>query len=245
MLASSAALGAQAGSQQIIASIPLATLVGAIKDSSGAPVANAEIWLRGSDVFTHTNDLGGFKMPPVPPGDVKVSVRRLGFEPAVIDIKLRGGQIDSLVLTMTASAAALPGVVVEGEAESRSKRLLAGFWERRARGFGHFVTHDEIVRKEPRDFTDIVRSLPGVNIVEKGGRRTIRLQRGTGLRDCPPQYWVDGMRAENASPDEFAAIDIEAVEVYSGPATMPPQFAPKPTSYTCGTIVIWTRLPGT
>lgn len=64
------------------------------------------------------------------------------------------------------------------------------------------------------------------------------------VRDCPPQYVVDGMRIEAGSPDEFTPQDVEAVEFYSGPATMPPQFAPRFNSYTCGAIVIWTRLPG-
>ena len=68
--------------------------------------------------------------------------------------------------------------------------------------------------------------------------------RAGGGRDCPPQYVVDGMRIENASPDEFVPQDVEAIELYSGPATIPPQFAPRFNSYTCGAVVIWTRLPG-
>ncbi|MDB4914879.1 MAG: TonB family protein [Gemmatimonadetes bacterium] len=245
-LFSAAPIGAQAAPSPIAATVALATLVGSVKDSAGKPVANVEVWLRGSDLFTHTNELGGFRLPSVAPGDAKVSVRRLGYEPALVDVKLKAGQIDSLVLSLTSSAAALPGVLVEGEADSRSKRMLAGFWERRNRGFGHFMTHDEIVKKDPHDFTDIVRSMPSVQIVERNGRRLIRFPRAPGTRgDCPPQYWVDGMRAEGATPDEFPAGDIEAVEVYSGPSTIPPQFAPKMSTYACGVIVIWTRLPGT
>ena len=246
MLLSSTILAAQSGPAKVVATLSLATLVGSIRDSAGRPVANAEVWLRGSDLYTHSNELGGFRLPPSQPGDVKLSVRRLGYEPAIVDLQLRAGQIDSLVLSLTISAASLPGVVVEGEADSRSKRLLAGFWERRARGFGHFVTHEEIIKKEPHDFTDIVRHIPSVQIVDRSGRRVIRFPRSPGTRgDCPPQYWVDGMRIENATPDEFPAGDIEAVEVYAGASTIPPQFMPKMTTYACGVIVTWTRLPGT
>jgi hypothetical protein len=240
MLVASASLGAQ----QKLTSTPLATLVGFIKDSSGHPIPGVEVWLRGSDLFTHTNDAGGFRLPPVAEGNVKLSVRRLGFEPALVDLKLHAGQTDSLVLSLTETATTLPGVNIEEE--SRSHRLLSGFWDRRSKGFGHFVTHDEIVAKNPRDFVDIVRMIPGVNIVERNGRPTIRFRANNAPRgDCPPQYWVDGMRVENASPDEFPASDIEAVEVYNGIATIPPQFTPKMTTYACGVIVIWTRLPGT
>ena len=77
------------------------------------------------------------------------------------------------------------------------------------------------------------------------GRNTLRFTRTQGPRDCPPQYWVDGQRIEAGQPDEFTPEDVEAIEIYAGPATIPVQFAPRPWAYTCGSIVIWTRLPGT
>ena len=233
----------------LAAQTPVTTvLVGLVRDSSGRGIPNVEVWLRGSDLYTHTNDLGGFRLPGAPVGAVKITVRRLGFEQTTVDLTLRDGQTDSLVVALTAVAAALPGVVVEDEAMTRSKRLLAGFWERRSRGFGHFYPRDEIEKREPHDFTDIVRMTPSVNIVNINGRKVVRFGRSPGLRgDCPPQYWVDGMRIENASPDEFPPQDVEAIELYAGSATIPAQFAPRVTSFrnqTCGVIVIWTRLPG-
>ena len=129
-----------------------------------------------------------------------------------------------------------------------SKRLLAGFWERRSRGFGHYLTRDEIDAVGAHDFTDVLRMTPGVNIITVNGRRSVRFGRSMGLRgDCPPQYWVDGMRIENGSPDDFVPGDLEALEIYSGPSTVPPQFAARSVQIgtrTCGAIVVWTRLPG-
>jgi len=86
-----------------------------------------------------------------------------------------------------------------------------------------------------------------VTITTVSGRRQVRFQRSAlGPRgDCPPQYWVDGMRVEQASADEFPPNDIEALEIYAGQATIPPQFAPRAVQAvkTCGVIVIWTRVP--
>ncbi|MEP6733387.1 MAG: carboxypeptidase regulatory-like domain-containing protein [bacterium] len=224
------------------------TLVGMIRDSSGRAIPNVEVWLRGSELLTHTNDAGGFRLANTPVGAVKITIRRLGFEQTTVDLQLRAGQTDSLVVALTSVAANLPGVLVEDEAMTRSKRLLAGFWDRRSRGFGHYVTRDEIEKREPHEFTDIVRMTPSVSIVNVNGRRVVRFSRGPGIRgDCPPQYWVDGMRVESASPEEFPPQDVEAIELYAGNATIPPQFAPKMQSLrsqTCGVIVIWTRLPG-
>jgi hypothetical protein len=81
-----------------------------------------------------------------------------------------------------------------------------------------------------------------------GGRRQIRMSRSASnpRGDCPPQYFIDGMRMEGGSADEIIPHDIEALEVYAGIATIPLQFAPRAVQRekTCGAIVIWTRLPG-
>ncbi len=231
------------------AQAPRATLVGSVRDSAGSAVPGVEVWLRGSDLYTHTADDGSFRLPGAPPGAARVTVRRMGFAPTTFDVQLHAGQTDSLVVSLSMVAATLDGVSVQEERDSRSKRLLAGFWERRSRGFGHFVTRDEIDARNPHEFTDIVRTTPGVSIVTINGRQSIRFSRSIGTRvDCPPQYWIDGMPLQSATPDEFQPQDVEALEVYAGAATIPPQFAPRMVSFgpkTCGAIVIWTRLPGT
>jgi hypothetical protein len=240
--------GTIATSAPLIAQAPTTTLVGIVRDSAGHPVPGVEVWLRGSDLYTHTADNGGFRIPGVPPGAARVTVRRMGYEPTTFELQLKSGQVDSLIVLLSQVATELAGVNVEEERMTRSKRLLSGFWERKSHGFGHYFTRDEIVAKQPYDFTDIVRSTPGVSVVMNNGRKSVRFSRSAGVRgDCPPQYWVDGMRLENASPDEFPPGDVEAVELYAGVSTIPPQFAPRTFNVgqkTCGAIVIWTRLPG-
>jgi hypothetical protein len=53
---------------------------------------------------------------------------------------------------------------------------------------------------------------------------------------------VDGIPIQGGSAEEFFPDNVEAIELYSSPANTPPQFVTR--SMTCGTIVIWTRLPG-
>ena len=221
-----------------------ATLVGAVRDSAGKPIAGVEVRLDRGAIQARTNDSGAFRLKNVPPGRTRVYLRRLGFVPASTDITLHPGIVDSLAVGLSMSVASLPGVLVEDEATTRSHQLLPGFWDRRSQGFGHFLTREDIERRQTSNFVDLVRLVPSANVLVVNGRTTIRLKRWTTSRDCPPQYWVDGMRVEQATPDEFSPDDLEAVEIYAGPATIPVQFAPRPYSYTCGAIVIWTRLPG-
>lgn len=221
------------------------TLVGSIRDSAGHAVSGVEVRLNGGALLGRTNDSGGFRIGAVPVGRTTVGVRRMGFAPTTAEVMLRANRVDSLVLTLSATALSLPGVLVEDEAMTRSKRLLAGFWERRSRGFGSFLTREQVEARNTSDFAELVRMIPSAYVMNVNGRNTIRFKRNAGTRDCPPQFWVDGMRVERAEADEFSPQEVEAVEVYPGPATIPVQFMPRPNSYTCGAVVIWTRLPGT
>jgi hypothetical protein len=222
----------------------LATLTGQVRDSGGRPVPAVEVRIRGTSAITITNDSGGFRLPGLTPGSATVSVRRLGFLPASVDLKLRPGESDSLVLALTPVAVTLAGIRVLDGPDPRALITRAGFWDRRSNGFGHFVTRAEILKRAPHDFVDVVRMMPGLQAIHRDGRSVLQFGRTVGVNQCPPQYFVDGMRIENGSPDEFLPDDVEGVELYSGPATTPPQFAPRFNSHTCGAIVIWTRTPG-
>src|SRR3954464_15965929 len=92
------------------------TLVGLIRDSTEHGIPGVEVWLRGSGLFAHTSDAGGFRIANAPVGAVKVSVRRMGFEQTTVDLTLRAGQTDSLIVALNAVAATLAGVTVEDEA---------------------------------------------------------------------------------------------------------------------------------
>jgi hypothetical protein len=44
--------------------------------------------------------------------------------------------------------------------------------------------------------------------------------------------------------DDIGIHDVEALELYRGPAGLPPEFNDRLGRPNCGAIVIWTRLPG-
>jgi hypothetical protein len=173
-----------------------------------------------------------------------VFVRRLGFAPQRAPIETSAtGTIDSVDVVLIPVVQSLPGVVAQDPHDSLSRKVLAEFWERRARGFGKFVTRDEIEKKGASRFVDVVRSVSGLSIMTYRGRQEIRFRGAAiGSANCPPQYWVDGIPLERGSAEEFTPENVEAIELYASPATTPPQFSTR--SPTCGTVVIWSRLPG-
>jgi hypothetical protein len=64
----------------------------------------------------------------------------------------------------------------------------------------------------------------------------------TGTESCPLRIAVNGhLMPEEYTLDEVAVGDIVAVEIYSGVAAMPIQFASTRRGMTCGLAMIWTR----
>src|SRR5262249_26101003 len=116
------------------------------------------------------------------------------------------------------------------------------------RGFGHFVTREQIEARNPSNLSDLMRLIPGTRLTQSrvGGTSTLRFNRATmgPGRDCPPQYWVDGIKSWALNIDDIRPQDVEGIELYSGPSSLPPQFNTKEGSTVCGVVLIWTRIPG-
>lgn len=56
---------------------------------------------------------------------------------------------------------------------------------------------------------------------------------------CRPTIVLDGMFMRGIALDDLVhANDIEALEVYKGPSTVPPQWR---SAAVCGVIAVWTK----
>jgi hypothetical protein len=153
--------------------------------------------------------------------------------------------VDPLLVTLKAQPAMLAAVSVSAS-EVRRRQGIEDFHQRRIRGLGSFVTREEILARGATRPSDLLRSKPGVRIVRiRGGGQGLRfISAATFRRDCMPLIWLDGQRAPGMEIDELMASDLEGIELYAGPSTTPMQFSHAQTSSTCGTIVVWSRSPG-
>lgn len=219
---------------------------GTVKDSAGTPIPGVEVVLLQLKGFARSDSLGVFRFGSVPTGNRQLHFRRLGFAPKSIDAKVAEGQDLALSVVLEASATEIEGMTVEEL--TRRRQLLSDFYDRSSRGFGHFVTRDQIEKRNPMNLSDMMRMIPGARLVplRAGGQSALRFSRAQlGTRDCPPQYWVDGVKAWNLNIDDIVPQDVEGIEVYSGASTVPPQFNTREGTTICGVVLIWTRIPGT
>jgi TonB family protein len=218
---------------------PRGAISGLVRDSSGAGIAGAEVSVAGTGLRTHTNQQGEFRLTNIPAGAITLGVRRLGFVPAVASTVIAAHEAAVMSVIVAPLAQALATVIVRGDRRFEAYGRLAGFYQRRSRSSGgHFITREQIDQRNPARLTDLFRTVPGTRIHSSTFTNVVRFR---GMR-CAPLVWLDGFPAAAAEFD-LDALDpyiVEAVEVYPGVATVPPEFRWVRGGGSCGAIVVWT-----
>ena len=232
---------------------PDGRLAGAVIDkSSGAPIAQAVVVFLGDGRLVTTDSTGEFRFDKLPTGVLRFLVRAKGFPSVGMIVALaksesmqRRVELDSSAAAALAAAAAtspstgaaqsLPMVSVEATPSLGPR--FANFERRRKTGAGHYIVRDQIEKGGYSSLQDVARTLRGVN-VECGGGLGCYIRMARAPMRCLPEYIVDDNVDNNFGPT-MPVRDIEAREVYTGPADVPGEYAGRNAG--CGVIVIWTR----
>jgi hypothetical protein len=202
------------------------------------PLSRAEIWLVAiATLRTVTNDSGEFEMAGLPSGAVTFAVRRLGYESATFAAVLKPGKTHRATFPLTPSALQLAGVRVQDTTSS----WLSVFEAHRSVHRGSFVTRKQFEKLNLRIASDILRLVPGVQVLPTRTGTQIVTNRGAGARRCVPQLYVH-TTPYSGNFDDFTPDDIEALEVYVGISELPPDLNTMGRPI-CAAIVIWTREP--
>lgn len=218
-------------------------VVGLVRDDAGKTIPSVEVSSGIDGPRIRTDSLGRFVFAALPAGEVTLYFRRLAYAPDTATIDVPANDTTNIDVTLTVVAQRLNAVVVQDDPNYR--RLLRDFEGRRKSGFGHFITRGDIERRQPRLMSEMLRMIPGAVLVPgPAGTSRLRFSRALGTRDCPPQYWMDGLPVDRYfNIDDIAPMDVEGVEIYAGPSVTPAQFNGMNTTSACGTVAIWTRVP--
>lgn len=217
-------------------------IAGVVSGPDGKPIEGAEIRVLDSELAIRTDARGRYRVAALPAGKHVVEARALGYAPARQFIDLADGVSDTVDLTLRRVAQPLKAVTTVGSRD----RYRTGFQSRMARNAGgRFLTSDQIRRSGYIRVTELLATVPGLQI-RKSGNVSVMEFTGRGGRTfsshgCPVAYALDGVPLELTSfglDGELGVEDIEAIEVYDA-ATAPAQFSRRGTG--CGVILIWTR----
>lgn len=218
-----------------------ATLMVAVQnEDSGQPLNGVQVSVRGTGVGGLTDREGTIRFTGLPPGQVTVQVRSLGFREERRTVLLRRGRFAATSFALEVQPVALAPVTAR--VSPRTSGKLSEFYRRKGRGMGHYIPPEEVQRRNAPRFSDLLRRVPGLRFDCRLGGCNARMARSSmGNRRCPVQYYLDGVPVHGMSTDEVNARDIEAVEVYRGTSQIPPEL--NRGTALCGVIVVWTRDP--
>ena len=232
----------------------LATLRGRIiDDQSGAPLPEVSvIAVIDGDTLgrTRSDSAGFFAFRALPAMDVVLFLRHTGYEPGSVIVQ-RTDRPRSLNLAMSRSTPQLAGVTVTAAPVLARHSALAGFEYRASHALGGtYIQRADLESAQVIRLSEMMRRVTGVRLIDEQGVLVVASSRGyqSGIRrgdpmaPCVLPVVVDGLMKERLfSINSIDPKSIAGVEVYNGPATIPPFFASLHPDAGCGLLAIWTR----
>jgi len=163
----------------------MSSLTGMVVDSTGKPLADAEVLITDLAVSTTAAANGTFSIAEVSPGNHSVTVRKVGYGPMEAKLDFAAGIPTDRRVVLT-HITLLDTVVSKGAGRDPLMELFA---ERRRMGLGHFVTKEEIVKREGMLLSSFLGQMPSLNVLSLRG-----------------QEWVEGKRPTRSSCTSGSAV---------------------------------------
>jgi hypothetical protein len=219
---------------------------------AGARVLLLNRFNRTAD-YAVTDAQGRFRFERSRNERYRVEVRAVGYRETITpDIWTGDREFAAIEVRLLPNAVLLAPLEIVALSPPRTSPVLEAMEFRRTRGFGIQITREAIEQRQPMRVTDMLMEIPGVYADRTGtgaSARSIRMGRalsGPGGGPCPVQIFLDGMLATrpgaggDVSVDDLVSpLDVEAIEVFKGLGSVPPEFL---NVYArCGVIAIWTR----
>ena len=212
-----------------------------VEAGSRQPVAQARVRLAGGGEVLSAAD-GAFQLERVAAGEHRLAIEATGYTPVEVVVNVGAQGMAGVEVELTVQAVEL--APVEAEAEARRLGPLAGFWERKERGRGHYFTREDIERRRPSRIADMERTVPGARVIpmRSGQGITVTFSRNTRPNvDCPVTVYLGGrILPSEFGMNELGPEEIEAIEVYQGPAQVPAGVV-RPDQAGCGVVMLWSR----
>ncbi len=157
---------------------PTAAIVGRLVDvESHAPISRARIAILGARHDFPPDSEGRFVESHLASGTYVVQVRALGYAVGSWLVQLGDGEILTRLFELEHLPYVLEPVVVQGRRRLLDERLQQ-FERRRAAGGGYFITAAQIEAAHPRALVDLLRTVPGVQMICAGASHcTVRMLR--------------------------------------------------------------------
>lgn len=211
--------------------------------------ANRGRWQRS----TQTDSAGRFEFQDVSAGPYRLRARRVGYREAVGQLGLSADSLVQVELRLAAASVVLEPVTVVTRSTRDVSPVLRGFYDRLQRGFGRYITREEIESRHAVHVADVLRNVPNLRATASrmGTTAGSTFSHGSSGDRCNVVFFLDGLQLNQPaivgrpSPRDFVIDDyvnpdeVEGIEIYRGESDTPAEFVTRWVQ--CGTVVIWTR----
>jgi len=239
-----------------------------VEDSSGMPLAGADIVLNGGAQRATSDEKGAFTVSGLAEGEQVITIRLLGFAPLTTAFELVAEHATSIIeFGMTRAIQQLAPTEIVGRADPLERGKLSAFFRRRETGIGTFLTREVFDNATSQRTSEILKQkVAGLRVVHSpcSSAAYAVATRGSGSiegrayivdcgnpprvidRGCPVSVYLDGMpvyRALTGEPpynlNQVHPGELSAVEYYAGTAQLPSEY--RSTARTCAVLVLWTK----
>jgi hypothetical protein len=220
-------------------------------------VYGALVSLRGGDTIAvrsvQTDSLGAYRISAAQ-GAYNIRITRVGYAPYELgDVILTRDSILNRNIFLKSEPTRLAVVDISEKpivtATAANPHKFDLFLERRSRGFGFFLTHDEIKTKNVYKVQQLLQSIPGIKVRQDRLAWKLQSQHCSG-RGIPgagddesrrPIIFVDGHLTKGMEQlDLIDPSQIEGLEVFQGAGELPAEAI----GQACFAIFIWLRTIG-
>jgi hypothetical protein len=228
-----------------------------IGEDGGIPVTRALVRVMHPNgrvlQRTETDDSGKFEFTVQRISAMRLNVQRQGYKTTTTPLlRFDHRTYFQLEVRLDTEAVLLAPLEVLAWSEMDPSAFLDNFRRRVRSGLGIYITRSQIEEHRPMHVSDLLRTVPGVQLEATGAgtRPRVTFGRASGS-DCATQIFVDGFLVNRGGPggvndirldDVVSPGAVEGIEIYRGLSTVPAEFLNADAG--CGVIAVWTRRGG-
>jgi hypothetical protein len=228
-----------------------------LRDSTNAPLADAEIFIPGVGLSAVSNARGEFRILGVSPGTHTVQVRKIGYTFTEQRVDFETQSLDRTLLM--SRIATLDSVTVTASRYPRTDEAMRSFEDHRKIGLGKFLTREDLAKTPNSKVGSLVAQWPAIQVANgppgvawlignARGAKSITGNTCAPIKEdfppdqrrpfvpcpdaCYPRVFVDGIdvsRTQVPNINRYISDDLEAIEQFNV------------LNARCGVLVLHTR----
>ncbi|WNJ17169.1 TonB-dependent receptor [Pontibacter sp. G13] len=186
-------------------------ILGEIHSGSGAPLANAEVWLLPDSQFQISDPQGHFEFEALAPGSHTLLTRLVGFQTQKLDLSIKPGQTAELSVEMIQTSE-LPSVDIFEE-HAKQEQVLTTI----------HLDAEDLAMNIQGSFSKALAALPGMDAINTGVGVAKPVIRGLSFNRIIVNDLGIKQEGQQWGADHGLEIDpfsVARVEIIKGPASL-------------------------